>query len=78
MRRCLVAACLLVTACAGAPGTSVERQEGLLKDSATEPSRRAARTLERLKRDPQALLDACLARYQGATPGGPEWRLAER
>ncbi|WP_191061568.1 hypothetical protein, partial [Geminicoccus harenae] len=76
MRRFLPLACLLVTACAGAPGTPVERQEGLLGESAAEPGHRAARTLERLKRDPQALLDSCLARYQAATPGGPEWRLA--
>lgn len=77
MTRFLPAACLLVTACAGAPDTPVDRQQaGLLEESATEPRRRAAQTLERLKRDPQALLDTCLMRYQAATPGGPEWRLA--
>jgi hypothetical protein len=69
---------LTLSACAGGDPSAVpvEQQPGLLGSSAQEPARRASRTLETLKADPQALLRTCLERYQASTPSGPDWRLA--
>jgi hypothetical protein len=49
----------------------------MLRDSAQEPGRRASLTLNALKADPAMLLEACLERYQGSTPAGPAWKLAQ-
>ncbi|WP_027133209.1 hypothetical protein [Geminicoccus roseus] len=75
----LAAACLFLAACAaGDPAASPQTgQPGLLKESARQPAERAARTLEAMKNDPEALLRLCLESYQAAQASGPEWHLVK-